>query len=448
MANLFKTRRQAKNAISDANPKYSRDDVNKEYNDLYKDNQYFDVGNGIQSSDLSNRDRRRTTNTLIYGDSKNLDARAALNDALYSRGTYLNAIQRLNNVNRRTARQIWRQERRNARDMGYSGDEIKSMAYQNILNREIPDSIDSSTNLARQAGADLGILRESDNPHFALDLDNFRDLSSEEYQTYLQREQDGYDKHRERWKWNSSPLRFVGPSYSLSSDYIKELSTVPEESVEESLPEGAPKPEILNKTVTNTVSNSVVTKPPVADRIVDGHDYTSAGNFSAAFKAAKAANLKNFVWKGKSYGTGMASTPEQITAWMRSQGKSDEEINAYLTKKGMKPVGGTTSGEGSTTTTQNKNFTRNPYGDEALQKAVSTTNLNIPDISRPNQYGLDVPKVGSYAPAYSTYERPGYYDSKADVSRQPRLIDEIIAENDYERAYADYRRQQNGGGRK
>lgn len=25
---------------------------------------------------------------------------------------------------------------------------------------------------------------------------------------------------------------------------------------------------------------------------------------------------------------------------MRSQGKSDEEINAYLTKKGMKPVGG------------------------------------------------------------------------------------------------------------
>ena len=106
MANLFKTRRQAKNAISDANPKYSRDDVNKEYNDLYKDNQYFDVGNGIQSSDLSNRDRRRTTNTLIYGDSKNLDARAALNDALYSRGTYLNAIQRLNNVNRRTARQI------------------------------------------------------------------------------------------------------------------------------------------------------------------------------------------------------------------------------------------------------------------------------------------------------------------------------------------------------
>lgn len=205
--------------------------------------------------------------------------------------------------------------------------------------------------------------------------------------------------------------------------------------------------QVANPTQVETPTPVQDENPPIADRIVDGHDYTSAGNFSAAFKAAKAANLKNFVWKGKSYGTGMATTPEQITAYMRSQGKSEEEINTYLAKKGMKPVDGEIS-NGNSAATQNQNFTRNPYGDEAVKNAVTTTDLKIPDISRPNQYGLDVPKVGSYAPTYSTYERSGYYDSKADVSREPRLADEIMAENDYNTASAAYKNNKQGGWRR
>lgn len=93
------------------------------------------------------------------------------------------------------------------------------------------------------------------------------------------------------------------------------------------------------QTPTQVETATQVENPPVVKRIVDGHDFSNM-TFSQAFAAARKAGLKNFKWKGELKGTGMASTPEQITAWMRSQGKSDEEINAYLTKKGMKPVGG------------------------------------------------------------------------------------------------------------
>lgn len=112
---------------------------------------------------------------------------------------------------------------------------------------------------------------------------------------------------------NLIPSNRANPSY-FNVD-VSKYNTPPEDfSVEETLPEGAP-------------------KPPITPRYTDGYDFTSLGSFSNAFGAARARGLKSFTWNNKDYNTKIATTIPEIVAWMKSQGKSQQEIDAYITSR-------------------------------------------------------------------------------------------------------------------